>query len=68
MNISRVWHNYTDRVKAVMVEVTACLPALLREGVPKKTAALLDFVQMRGGGLGPCPNCLSPFHKCIFGH
>ena len=36
----------------------------------KKVAVLLDFVKWRGGGSprgGPCPNLLSPFHKCIFG-
>ena len=32
----------------------------------KKVAVLLDFVQIRGGE--SCPNFLSPFHKCIFGH
>ena len=63
MNISRVYHNYTDRVKAVMVEVTACLSATLREGVPKIAAVLLDFVQMRGGE-GPAQFFC---HKCIFG-
>ena len=36
-----------------------------RDGLPKKIAVLLDFVQMRGGG--PCPNFLSTFHKRIFG-
>ena len=35
---------------------------LVRDGLPKKVAVLLDFVQMRGGG-GPCPNFLSTFHK-----
>ena len=34
----------------------------LREGLPKKVAVLLDFVQLRGGG-GPWPNFLSTFHK-----
>ena len=34
----------------------------IREGLPKKIAVLLDFVQMRGRG-GPCPNFLSTFHK-----
>ena len=29
----------------------------------KKIAVLLDFVQMRGGGGGPCPNFVSTFHK-----
>ena len=29
-----------------------------------KTALLLDFVQMRGGG--PCPNFLAHFHKLYF--
>ena len=32
----------------------------LRDGLPKKIAVLLDFVQMRGGA---CPNFLSTFHK-----
>ena len=31
----------------------------------KKTAVLLGFVQMRGGG--PCPNFLSTFHKLFIG-
>ena len=35
---------------------------VIREGFPKKTAVLLDFVQMRGGGGGgPCPNFFAPF-------
>ena len=34
----------------------------LREGLPKKVAVLLDFVQIRGGGR-PCPIFLSTFHK-----
>ena len=33
----------------------------LGEGLPKKVAVPLDFVQLRGGG--PCPNFLSTFHK-----
>ena len=28
----------------------------------KKVAVILDFVQMRGGGV-PCPNFVSTFHK-----
>ena len=33
----------------------------LGEGLLKKVAVPLDFVQLRGGG--PCPNFLSTFHK-----
>ena len=36
-----------------------------RDGLTKKNAALLDFVQM-GRGV-PCPNFLAPFRKCNFG-
>ena len=32
----------------------------------EKTADLLDFVQMREGGV-PCPSFLAHLHKCIFG-
>ena len=45
-------------------QVTETLKGL-RDGLTKKTAVLLDFVQMRGGV--PCPIFLVPFHKCIFG-
>ena len=37
------------------------------EDITKNAAVLLDFVQIRGDGGGPCPNFLSHFHKCIFG-
>ena len=36
--------------------------ALLRDGLPKKVAVLLDFVQMWGGGV-PCTNLLPTFRK-----
>ena len=33
------------------------------DGFPKKVAVLLDFVQMRGGAGGPCPNFFPTLHK-----
>ena len=42
------------------------LQFMVREG-SVAVAVLLDFVQIRGEGGGPCPIFLSPFHKCIFG-
>ena len=37
----------------------------LGEGLPKKVAVLLDFVELRGGG-GPCPNFCPLFTNCIY--
>ena len=39
----------------------------LREGFTKKSCCSFGFCPNEGGGGGPCPNFLSPFHKCIFG-
>ena len=36
----------------------------LREGLPKKVAFLLDFVQIRG--VGPCPNFLSTLSTFLY--
>ena len=63
---SNVWLLFEFRKGALLtfkrffVEGVGYLRTVSRE----KTAVLLDFVQVRGGGTA---QFLAPFHKCIFG-
>ena len=62
-HLSHFYHqsNFNLKKSASKVEILT-----YRTFSQKKTAVLLDFVQMRGGRA--LPNFLSPFYKCIFGH
>ena len=48
-----------------IVDLVTFLSAV-RDDIPKKSFCSFGFCPNEGRG-GPCPNFLSPFHKCIFG-
>ena len=58
------WWNKTLQETEVFLGSLSDLSPIIVAKSRKIVAVLLDVVQMRGGW--PCPNFLSPFHKCFF--